>query len=83
MPESPKTFIDLTRNGLRGDGRALLPIQSVSTESHCRTGFRAAQELKSGTRVGLCVRSERGGNSQAATPSTMLNGRSVGTTRVN
>ena len=31
MPESLKTFIDLTGMACGGDGRALLPIQSVST----------------------------------------------------
>lgn len=64
--------------------------------SHCRTGFRATQEIKSGTRAGLCVRLDLGVNSHAATPSTMLpaphagcprgdpaTGRSVGTTRAN
>jgi hypothetical protein len=64
--------------------------------SHCRTGFRATQEIKSGTRAGLCVRLDLGANSHAATLSTMLpaphagcprgdpaTGRSVGTTRAN
>ena len=44
---------------MRGRSRAT-SNQSVSTGSHCRTGFREAQELKVGTQGGLGVRLNSG-----------------------